>query len=331
MVKKYVKKKKTIKPYSYRRNGKKINVSRHKRRYKMKNPKLKSKNISLKEAKKAHKKRSEQAQTIDERQTAKETFKAGQFGSYLWKISPDRYDIEGIDTYKPEPAEYDEITKEDLEPISQYAVKVNKNIPNGEIPHVQTKHEYTTNVDNATIKTINDGVMIDDFIIQEDDWKEIKKGLNKNSKINIRSSYDVGETHNYNKLILLKESGKDIDPKEMEKQLLKDYILIFEGKDSKYISTAVKNKGKNDLQQKKDNYQESDVTEKERELWGKWAEDVKKDKQARSERIKREEREREKQMEDIRSRRPKYKGTSGKRGYGHTQKGMSWEKPKKEK
>jgi len=92
---------KKVRPHTRRLpSGKIVNVRAHNRRYwvRMGAP------ISLEEALKAFQQRSKRSRTLDAKSRARVVLKPSTLESGLWRVKPNRYDLEGVDTPTPSSA-----------------------------------------------------------------------------------------------------------------------------------------------------------------------------------------------------------------------------------
>ena len=91
-------KQKTIKHYSYKRNGKTISVRKHKRHYNYAE-KVAYRRISKKDAEKVMQKRSRTAISTDRRQSSRKIY---DNPNSVWASNPSKTDVKGIDDKQKE-------------------------------------------------------------------------------------------------------------------------------------------------------------------------------------------------------------------------------------
>ena len=91
-------KQKTIKKYSYTRNGKRISVRKHKRHYNYAE-KVAYRRISKKDAEKVMQKRSRRAISNDRRQSSRKLY---ENPNSVWASNPSKTDVKGIDDKQKE-------------------------------------------------------------------------------------------------------------------------------------------------------------------------------------------------------------------------------------
>ena len=97
----YERKQKTIKKYSYRRNGKRISVKKHKRHYNYAE-KVAYRRLSKKDGEKVMQKRSRRAISTDRRQSSRKLY---DNPNSVWASNPSKTDVKGIDDKQKEKLE----------------------------------------------------------------------------------------------------------------------------------------------------------------------------------------------------------------------------------